>query len=112
MSHSKKTSICQISLSPNADRASFEEFMRTEVFPTIRVGQQTRVGIVTAQYLLKATFPEPENSYSWIVEWEEMGGSPFGRAGAPEIPVNKLESLGVSTTQKVFEVVAEDRQSA
>lgn len=111
MSHLKKISICQISLSQNTNREKFEEFMSTEVFPTIRVGQPTKAGMVTAQYLLKTTFPEPENSYSWIVEWEEIGGSPFGRAGVPEVPVKKLESLGASTFQKVLEVLAEDRWS-
>ena len=111
MSNLKKISVCEISLSPNADRKKFEEFMKTEVFPTIRVGQSTRGGMVTAQYLVKATFPEPEHNYLWIVEWDEEGGSPFGSAGAPEVPVNQLESLGASTSQKVFEVVAEDSQS-
>jgi hypothetical protein len=109
MSHLKKISICQITLSPDADKVNFEEFMRTEVFPAMGVGQPTRGGMVTGQYLLKAAFPEPENSYSWIVKWEEIGGSPFGREGAPEVPVEKLKSLGASTSRQVFEVLAEDR---
>jgi len=109
MSNVMKISICHISLSPDADKEKIVDFMRSEIFPTVRVGQQTRAGMVTAQYLLKAAFPEPENNYSWIVEWEEIGGSPFGRAGAPESPDKKLKALGASASQMVFEVVAKDR---
>ena len=111
MSHVKKISICQISFSKDTDNEKIEDIFRSEIFSTVRVGQPTKAGMVTAQYLLKAAFPEPENKYSWIVEWEEIGGSPFGRAGAPEAPVKNLEVFGASVSQMVFEVVAEDRHS-
>jgi hypothetical protein len=64
--------IYQISISRDADSIAFEECMKKEVFPKVRVGSQTRGGIVTAQYLLK-NWLGSEHDYAWIVRWENQG---------------------------------------
>ena len=107
----KKVNICEISLSPDADRDEFEKFMKTEIFRTVSVGQQTRGGIVTAQYLVKAGIPESEPNYSWVVEWVEEGGSPFGAQGVPNDPADRLTAFGASTSSRVLEVVAAERHT-
>jgi hypothetical protein len=102
------TGIYQISISEDADRDAFEEFMKTEVFPKVGVGKQTRGGIVTAQYLLKRESPDYEHDYSWIVRWENQGGSPFGSADTPPDPALQLEAFGAKTSFAKFRVVAEE----
>ena len=100
--------IYQISISMDADSDAFEEFMKTEVFPKVAVGKQTRGGIVTAQYLLKSDSPRSEHNYSWIVHWENQGGSPFGSADTPPDPALQLEAFGAKTSFAKFRVVAEE----
>ncbi|MGD2090310.1 MAG: hypothetical protein PVH61_29305 [Candidatus Aminicenantes bacterium] len=90
--------IYQISISANADREAFEEFMKTEVFPKVNVGRQTRGGIVTAQYLLKSETPGSKHDYSWIIRWKNQGGSVFGSAGVPFDPATQLSAFGAKTS--------------
>jgi hypothetical protein len=100
--------IYQISISPEADNGAFEEIMRADVFPTVGVGKSTRGGMVTAQYLSKCEPLGSENDYSWIVHWENMGGSPFGSANGPADPAPKLEAFGAKTSFTRYVVIAEE----
>lgn len=103
-------SIYQISISTDADSEAFEEFMKSEVFPKVGVGKQTRGGIVTAQYLLKSEPPGSEHDYSWIVRWENQGGSPFGSANAPTDPAPQLAAFGAKTSFTRYTLKAEELQ--
>ena len=100
-------SIYQISISTDADSEAFEEFMKAEVFPTIEVGKQTRGGIVTAQYLLKGETPA-DHDYSWIVRWENQGGSPFGSSNAPPDPASQLAAFRAKTSFTRYTMEAEE----
>jgi hypothetical protein len=102
--------IYQISISKDADREAFEEFMRTKVFPKVAVGQQTRGGIVTGQYLLKSDSPGSEQDYTWVVRWENQGGSPFGSANAPSDPAPQLAAFGANTSFTRYDLKAEEPQ--
>jgi hypothetical protein len=46
--------------------------MKEEVLPKVAVGQQTRGGIVTAQYHLKTEWPGSDHGYSRIGRWENQ----------------------------------------
>jgi hypothetical protein len=102
--------IYRISISSDAKEEAFEEFMKTEIFPKVRVGSQTRGGIVTAQYLLKGDWSGSEHDYSWIVRWENQGGSPFGIADAPSDPAPLLEAFGAQTSFTRYTLQAEETQ--
>lgn len=90
--------IYRISISPEADAAAFVATMKSEVFPTIGVGQQTRGGIVTGQSLVRRDTPDTATEYLWVVEWTDSGGSPFGADRAPADPAGRLEAFGASTS--------------
>lgn len=100
--------IYQISISTEADSTAFEELMKTDVFPGVGVGKQTRGGIVTAQQLLKSDASGSE--YSWIVRWENQGGSPFGSANAPPDPASRLAAFGAKTSFSRYVLTAEESQ--
>jgi hypothetical protein len=100
--------IYQISISTDANRQAFEQFMKTEVFPKVGVRNQTRGGIVKAQYLLKSESPGSEHDYSWIVRWENQGGSPFGSADAPTDPAPQLAAFGAKTAFTKYTLIAEE----
>lgn len=100
--------IYQISISKEADVTGFEEFMKTKVFPGIGVGRQTRGGIVTGQQLLKNEAQGSE--YSWIVRWENQGGSPFGSENAPPDPAPHLDAFGGKTSFTRYTLQAEESQ--
>lgn len=102
--------IYQISISKDADSNAFEEFMKMQVFPKVRVGQQTRGGIVTAQYLLKNESPGADCDYSWIIRWENQGGSPFGNANAPGDPASQLAAFGAKTSFTRYSLKDEELQ--
>ncbi|WNZ27795.1 hypothetical protein HJG54_33740 [Leptolyngbya sp. NK1-12] len=63
------------------------------MFPTVEVDNQTRGGIVTAQYLLKNESPDSEYDYAWFVHWQNQGGSPFGSRTVPPDPAPQLAAL-------------------
>jgi hypothetical protein len=102
--------IYQISISTDADSEAFEKFMKTEVFPKVGVGKQTRGGIVIAQYLLKSEAPGSGHDYSWIIRWENQGGSPFGSANAPTDPAPQLAAFGAKTSFTRYTLKAEELQ--
>lgn len=101
-----KVGIYRISISPDAKESEFEEFMEREVFPMVHVGRQTRGGIVTAQNLLKPRFSSSDKEYSWVIEWKDQGGSPFGSKGRPPDPAPALEAFGAKTSFSGFAVIA------
>ena len=68
------------------------------MFFKVEAEQQTRGGIVTAQYLLKSESPGSERDYCWIVRWENQGGLPFGSAKAPTGLAPQLASFGAKAT--------------
>jgi hypothetical protein len=92
--------IYQITIKEDADAKAFRSFMKSEIFPTMNVGHQTRGGIVTGQYLVK----EGINNYLWLVHWTNMGGSPFGSSGAPDDPKDRLTEFGAETSFNRYEV--------
>lgn len=98
--------IYQISISEEVDSSAFEKFMKEKVFPGVRVGKQTRGGIVTAQQLLRSD--SSGSDYSWIVRWENQGGSPFGSANAPPDPASQLEAFGGRTSFSRYLLQAEE----
>ena len=48
--------------SADHDSAAFEESMKTLVFPSTNVGQQTRGGIVTSHQLVRSALPGPADA--------------------------------------------------
>ena len=100
----------QISISTDADSEAFEEFMKTEVFQKVGIGKQTRGGVVTAQYLLKNESTVSDHNYSWIVRWDNQGGSPFGSADAPADPAPQLTAFGAKTSFTKYALKAEEIQ--
>ncbi len=102
--------IYQISIAKNADSKAFEAFMKTEIFSRVGVGKQTRGGIVTGQQLLRNDSPGSEQSYSWIVRWENQGGSPFGSENAPPDPAPHLGAYGGKTSFTLYALQAEESQ--
>ena len=100
--------IYAISISADQDSNSFEESMKTQVFPTANVGQQTRGGIVTSQQFVKSAPTDPDTGYSWIVRWENQGGSPFGEKDAPPDPADKLAKFEAKTSFTKFALVDEE----
>lgn len=99
----------RISLESEADTDAFEKVMQEDVFPDVRVGQPTRGGTVTAQYLLRRRASGSGHEYTWLVEWTEEGGSPFGREGTPGDPRDALARFGARTAYEEFAVVAGQR---
>ncbi len=99
--------IYEISISTDADRNAFEKLMKTDVFPTVEISNQTRGGIVTAQYLLKNESPDSEYNYAWIVHWENQGGSSFSSRNAPPDPASQLTAFGAKTSFTRYTVEAE-----
>jgi hypothetical protein len=97
-----------ISISADRDSVAFEQSMKTLVFPSTNVGQQTRGGIVTSQQLVKSAPPGPDTGYFWIVRWENQGGSPFGSEEAPPDPAGKLVKFEAKTSFTKFELVNEE----
>lgn len=82
--------------------------MKTNVLPSVRVGKQTRGGIVTAQQLLKSDSSASECDYAWIVRWENQGGSPFGSANAPSDPAPELAAFGATTSFARYTLISGD----
>ena len=99
--------IYQITISPESDPSEFENHMKSKVFQTVNVGHQTRGGIVDAQYLVKKDSIDGEHHYSWIVQWTNQGGSPFGMANAPDDPADSLAEYGAKTVFSRYEVIAQ-----
>ncbi len=64
--------------------------MKEFVFPSSMVGRQTSGGILTAHYLMEKVVSGSENGYTWVVRWENQGGSPFGSADTPKDPTEQL----------------------
>jgi hypothetical protein len=79
------------------DTNKFEQFMTTEIFPTINYGL-TRVGSVQAQWLLRG-----QNKFLWIIEAEGIGEQVVRAAGRPEEAEKRLENFGASTSFTVSE---------
>ena len=96
--------IYQISICTNADRAAFEEIMKTKFPPKVGMRNQTWGGIVMSQYLLKNEASDFEYDYAQVVRWENQGGSPFGAMNAPPDPAQQLAAFGAKTsfTQYAF----------
>ena len=105
---SETIGIYRISLSQDADPEAFEKTMKTQVFPLVGVGNQTRGGIVTAQQLLKSDDGCGGPEYRWIVRWQNQGGSPFGSDNAPADPASRLAAFGAKTKFSRYELAAED----
>lgn len=102
----KQIGIYQINIDPEADLIAFENRMKNDVFKTIDVGNQTRGGIVTSQYLAKEDSIEEEHRYSWIVQWTNQAGSPFGASNAPDDPVELLAEFGAKTKFTRYQVLS------
>lgn len=102
--------IYQVSISPDAERAAFEEIMRTQVFPKVKVGNQTRGGVVTCQSLLKNEASDSEYDYAWVVRWENQGGSPFGARNAPPDPAPQLTEFAAKTSFTRYALIDEETQ--
>jgi len=94
----KLIGIYQIKISERADINDFENYMKSIVFSTLDVGKQTRGGLVTKQYLVKEDSIVVAHDYSWVVHWENQGGSPFGAENKPADPANLLTDFGVKTS--------------
>jgi len=102
--------ISQMLIPTGLDRNAFDKLMKTDVFPTVEVGSQTRGGIVTAQYLLKNESPDSEHNYAWIVHWQNQAGSPFGSRNTPPDPAPQLTAFGAKTSFTRYTIEAEQTQ--
>ena len=67
MQFQRMVGIYQISVPLDSDLTVFEEVMKTELFPKVELGNQTRGGIVTAQSLLKGESSSSVHHYLWLV---------------------------------------------
>ena len=100
--------IYKISISDEADHDAFKKCMELEIFPLVGVGIQTRGGIVKSQSLLKNISADDNHHYSWVVRWQNQGGSPFGVNNAPDDPAAILSAFGATTSFERYMVESED----
>jgi hypothetical protein len=91
-------------LPQETDKKAFEEFVKGEIFNNVKI-TPTRAGQVNGQYLAKSR----SQKYSYIVEWVEIGGSPFGADGAPIDLTNELVAFNVTTFFTRYTVVADKK---
>ena len=96
--------VYKIKIKNKSDIEDFKTQMKEKVFPSIGVGHQTRGGIVNSQ----ALFQVEEDKFYWMVNWLEQGGSPFGSAGIPGDPKDKIANIEMETVYNNLDLIAEE----